>query len=188
MRPRAILAIAIALAACTEPAAVRATPTPSYTYDLSTPVPTGSRVPADFTATRADLVDANCGSTAIVRGGIPDTLMDFTGYNAPTDIPYAVAHPAIAAGFIFGHPLHVRAPGAASTNKILWVVATRRTGDLVVDGTPLGRTAPTVHYAFPANSGPGEIYPSGVDVPEPGCWSFTLRWAGQTASIELLYR
>ena len=59
---------------------------------------------------------------------------------------------------------------------------------LAIDGVPLGKTGPVVHYSFPANSSPGEIYPSGVDVPEAGCWAFTLRFAGQTAQIELAYR
>lgn len=45
-----------------------------------------------------------------------------------------------------------------------------------------------VHYSFPADSAPGEIYPSVVDVPEAGCWDFTLRFSGQTARIELAYR
>jgi len=45
-----------------------------------------------------------------------------------------------------------------------------------------------VHHSFPANSGPGEIYPSVVDVPEAGCWAFTLRFAGLTAEVELAYR
>jgi hypothetical protein len=141
-----------------------------------------------FAPVTAPAVDANCGATAVVQGDIPDTLVTWAGHNAPTGLPYAVARPAIAAAFLFGYPLHVRAAGASATNKILWVVGTARTGDLAIEGTPLGRSAPVVRYSFPPNSGPGEIYPSGVDVPEPGCWSFTLRWAGQTASIDLLYR
>ena len=78
--------------------------------------------------------------------------------------------------------------GIGYSNKILWVVGVQRTGDLEIDGVPLGKTGPVVHYSFPANSSPGEIYPSGVDVPEAGCWAFTLRFAGQTAQIELAYR
>ena len=78
--------------------------------------------------------------------------------------------------------------GIGYSNKILWVVGVQRTGDLAIDGVPLGKTGPVVHYSFPANSSPGEIYPSGVDVPEAGCWAFTLRFAGQTAQIELAYR
>lgn len=124
----------------------------------------------------------------MLTGGVPDTLMKSTGDNAPSGVPYAVARPATAAGFIFGYPLHVPSAGIGYSNKILWVVGVQRTGDLVIDGVPLGKSAPAVHYSFPANSSPGEIYPSGVDVPEPGCWTFTLRFAGQTAQIDLAYR
>jgi hypothetical protein len=139
-------------------------------------------------AADAVAVEGGCGQTTVVKGSGSANLETWTGNNAPTDVPYAVAHPATAAGFIFGYPLHTASSGIAYGNKILWVVGTARTGDLVVEGVPLGKTAPVVRYSFPANSGPGEIYPSGVDVPEPGCWSFTLRWAGQVAQIELLYR
>jgi hypothetical protein len=51
------------------------------------------------------------------------------------------------------------------------------------DGAPLHvtghlQTGPsqTMSAAFPADSSPGEIYPSDMTVPESGCWSFTLRW------------
>jgi hypothetical protein len=40
----------------------------------------------------------------------------------------------------------------------------------------------------PANSSPGEIYPTVVDVPAPGCWHFDLHWADHDASVELEYR
>jgi len=40
----------------------------------------------------------------------------------------------------------------------------------------------------PANSGPGEIYPSIVDVPQPGCWRFDLSWSGHRATVYLEYQ
>jgi hypothetical protein len=176
---KALLALAVLVQSCTPaaspPAAASPTVTESVPATAAAFVPTAAATPTD----------GGCGSTTVVTGGIPDTLARWAGDNAPNGVPYAVAHPATAAGFIFGYPL--RTP-AGNGNKILWVVGTRRTGDLVIDGVPLGKSAPAVHYAFPANSGPGEIYPSGVDVPEPGCWAFTLRFAGQTTQIELAYR
>ena len=39
----------------------------------------------------------------------------------------------------------------------------------------------------PANSGPGEIYPDGLDVPTAGCWRFDLRWANGRATVDLEY-
>jgi hypothetical protein len=184
MRGLLVLIFVAALEACTAAPAIAPPPTRTASTDPS--IPFASVV---FTPTAdAKQFEGGCGSTTVMSGGVSDTLRKWAGYNAPSGVPYAIAHPATAAGFIFGYPLHTPSAGIGYTNKILWVVGTPRTGELVVEGAPLGKTAPTVRYSFPANSGPGEIYPSGVDVPEPGCWSFTLRWAGQTAAIELLYR
>jgi hypothetical protein len=182
---RLLVALAFVAQACAPAPSLPATATPTAAPASAVESPTATL----FMPTgAAKLTEGGCGSTAVLTGGIPDTLARSAGDNAPNGVPYAVAHPATAAGFIFGYPLHTPSAGIGYGNKILWVVGVRRTGDLVIDGVPLGKTAPPVHYSFPANSGPGEIYPSGVDVPEPGCWAFTLRFAGQTALIELAYR
>jgi hypothetical protein len=175
---RLLVALALAAQACTAATPVASTPVPTATEAVAI---TAAAFAPTATATATD---GGCGSTTVFIGGIPATLNRAAGDNAPSGVPYAVAHPASAAGFIFGYPLHTPSSG----NKILWVVGARRTGDLVIDGVPLGKSAPAVHYSFPANSGPGEIYPSGVDVPQPGCWAFTLRFAGQVTQIELAYR
>jgi hypothetical protein len=185
----ALLAAIAMLAAQACAAATPLPPTASPTRQPESVANTAA--PALFAPTAAAKpMGGGCGSTTVLTGGIPDTLIKSTGDNAPSGVPYAVARPATAAGFIFGYPLHVPSgeKGIGSSNKILWVVGLQRTGDLVIDGVPLGKSAPAVHYSFPPNSSPGEIYPSGVDVPEPGCWVFTLRFAGQTAQIELEYR
>jgi hypothetical protein len=149
--------------------------------------PAPSLIPRTFAPTAdAKIVPGGCGQTSVFEGGVPQALVEATGSNAP-NVPYALAHPGIAAGFLFGYPLRVVPPGTNS-NKILWVVGTTRTGDLTIDGHPLGASTPTVRYTQPPNSGPGEIYPSGVEVPVAGCWQFTLRWSGQVAEIELDYR
>ena len=49
------------------------------------------------------------------------------------------------------------------------------------------RGSAVTHYVKSADSSPGEIYPSIVDVPSPGCWHFTLSWAGHHDEIDLLY-
>jgi hypothetical protein len=136
------------------------------------------------TGASAKPMAGGCGQTAVVDGDLTQSLIDATGNNAPKT-PYAIAHPPTAAAFLFGYPL---TSGPSAQNKILWVVGTMRTGDLVVDGHPLGAPAPTVRATLKPNSNPGEIYPSGIDVPTPGCWQFTLRWADQIAEIELEYR
>ena len=175
---RLLVAAALVLDACTPTTPLLPSPPMSTAAEATLPAATFAPT-ATATAT-----DGGCGSTTVYIGGVPDSLKRAAGDNAPTGTPYAVAHPGTAAGFIFGYPLRTPSVG----NKILWVVGVRRTGDLLVDGVPVGKTGPAVHYSFPANSGPGEIYPSGVDVPEPGCWAFTLRFAGQVAQIELAYR
>src|SRR5438105_15763542 len=140
--------------------------------------------------TRADTLTAGaagCGSTAVLRGGDSDWLETAGGHNNPTSVRYVIGHPALVAGFLFSDPPRAGHPENPS-NKVLWVVRTPRDGSpLTIDGHPLGATEPRVHLAQPANSGPGEIYPSIVDVPTAGCWQFDLRWAHSDAQVELNY-
>lgn len=138
-------------------------------------------------AADAKPLTGGCGQTTVLQGGLSQPLIDATGNNTPPT-PYAIAYPATAAAFLFGYPLTVPLPGEPPRNKILWVVGTARTGDLLVEGRPLGAVSPTVSYALTPSAFPGEIYPSGIEVPAPGCWQFTLRWADQVAVIELEYR
>jgi hypothetical protein len=104
-------------------------------------------------------------------------------------VPYVVATPAQAAGFLFGYPLRAGAAVENPNNKILWVVGQPRNGsDLAIAGHPVGAANPSITQAQPADSGPGEIYPTIVNVPVAGCWHFDLSWSGHKASVELLYR
>lgn len=128
-----------------------------------------------------------CGQTQAYQGPVPAWLDLATGHNVPRGLPYVIGIPDAAAGFIFGYPLRAGHPQNPS-NKILWAVRTPRQGStLEIEGHPLGAQQPTVHESQPANSGPGEIYPDGVDVPSPGCWHFTLRWATGHADVDLNY-
>lgn len=106
----------------------------------------------------------------------------------PKGLPYAVADQGDAIAFIFGYPLRAGNP-TNPNNKILWVVRSPRNGsDLVIRARPLHATGPVVTVRQAANSGPGEIYPSDVNVPVRGCWHLTLRWNGRADSIDLAYR
>ena len=184
---RALLAaIAILLVqACTAPTSLPATSSPIRQAEI----PVATAAPALFAPTAAAKpTDGGCGNTTVLTGGIPDTLKRSTGDNAPSGVPYAVARPATAAGFIFGYPLHMPSAGIGYSNKILWVVGKPREGaELRIIGHPLEASTPEVQTSAPAGSSPGEIYPSIVDVPRPGCWRFDLYWAGHTAAAELLY-
>jgi hypothetical protein len=128
-----------------------------------------------------------CGTTTIARGAIPEWLDAAGAHNNPSFLRYVVAHPALAAGFLFADPLRAGHPGSPA-NKILWVVRTARNGTpLVIDGHPLNATSPRVHTTQEANSSPGETYPTIVDVPTAGCWQFDLHWANSRAEVELNY-
>ena len=91
------------------------------------------------------------------------------------------------AGFLFGYPLMAGNPQPYS-DKILWVVAAPRGGlPLRLTGHPVGAVAPVVSSSWPADSMPGEIYPSEIVVPSPGCWQFTLSWNGHRDTVDLWY-
>ena len=171
-RPLFLIWLAMLLAACSAAPA--------------SPSPTGSphaNVPAGAT-----VVAGGCGSTTIVKGKVPAWLDEAGAHNNPDSLPYVLATPQQAAGFIFGYPLRSGHPENPS-NKILWVVGWPRNGSsLEITGHPLGAAAPIVTVDRAADSSPGEIYPSIVDVPQPGCWHFDLAWAGHKASVELLYQ
>jgi hypothetical protein len=124
-----------------------------------------------------------CGATPLLLGSAPR-------WASPADPPpirYALAQRGQAAGFLFGFPLMAGNPGPYP-DKILWVVASPRDGmPLVLTGHPLHAARPVVSSAWPADSSPGEIYPSDIEVPAPGCWQFTLSWNGHTDTIDLWY-
>jgi len=167
--------VSLALMSCSAAGAARP---PLTSPSAATPSPS---------ATASAVAHAGgCGPTAVVQGAIPQWLDDAGGHNNPLGVPYAIAHPPLAAGFLFGDPLRAGHPENPA-NKILWVVRTPRTGPLTIDGHPLGAATPMIHEILPDNSGPGEIYPSYVDVPAAGCWQLDLRWANSRAQVELGY-
>lgn len=100
---------------------------------------------------------------------------------------YAVSAGGDVVGVLFAHPLRAGRPENPA-NKILWIVRQPRRGQpLQIRAQPIGFSARSVTTSWPADSSPGEIYPSTDDVPVPGCWRFTLRWAGHTDVIALRY-
>ena len=130
----------------------------------------------------------SCGSTPILKGSTPAWLDDAGAHNNPDVLPYVIASPPQAAGFLFAQPLRAGHPENPA-NKILWVVRQPRNGkSLEITGHPVDATSPSIDELESPNSGPGQIYPSIVDVPQSGCWHFDLFWAGNKASVDLLYR
>jgi hypothetical protein len=157
-----------------------------------TPVVAGcsSSHPASNAASATHAAAGGCGATAVRRGTPPGWTAPAwaASSGAPTGLPYAVAAQGHAIAFIFGYPLRAGDPTNPS-NKILWVVRSPRDGsDLVIHARPLHAGTPVITIRQAANSGPGEIYPSDVNVPAAGCWQMTLRWNGHADSIDLAYR
>jgi hypothetical protein len=98
---------------------------------------------------------------------------------------FVTADEGNAVGFLFADPLRAAPRDDGKNNKVLWVVREPRNGsDLTLEGTMNGEV---VRSTETANSGPGEIYPSIVDAPKPGCWHFTLRWGDNEANLDLLF-
>ena len=132
----------------------------------------------------AHQVGGGCGTTPLYTGASEAWTSSAQG---PTDLVQATGHDGNAVAFLFAHPLRAGEPENPA-NKILWVVKEPRgVSDLVITAHPLDAAAPTVHQSEAADSSPGEIYPSIVNVPEPGCWAFTLEWNGNKDTIELPY-
>ena len=129
---------------------------------------------------------AACAPTAIRRGAPPKwTAAAWSDSSAGFKLPYALASNAAAAAFFFAPTLRAGHP-TNPTNKVLWIVRHPR------DGQPLrilarSSTSPTrtVRMSFPADSSPGQIYPSYVDLPTPGCWQLTLRWDTHVARLAI---
>ena len=126
-------------------------------------------------------IDPWCGATTVTRAAAPTWAA-----GSPGGVYVLSAHGDVA-GFLFARPLVAPARPNGPNNKILWIVRLAREGQpLSLDGHPLSG-AGAVSMSEPADSSPGEIYPSIVDVPTPGCWHFVLRWGGHTDEIDLLY-
>jgi hypothetical protein len=97
-------------------------------------------------------------------------------------LPYALASGDSAAAFLW---VRLRAGAPINpANKVLWVVRYPRHGHplriLARDGA-----TPALHTrsSWPADASPGEIYPSYLNLPKPGCWQLTLRWGSHTARL-----
>jgi hypothetical protein len=134
---------------------------------------------------------ASCRATPIRRGGMPKWTAPAFADSSPqlaATIPYVVSTNSSVVAVLFGHPLRAGSPTNRG-NKILWIVRYPRQGrPLHIRAVPLTGSAHAVSTLTPADSSPGEIYPSLDNVPAAGCWIFTLRWNGNADAIALRYR
>src|SRR4051794_12870223 len=76
-------------------------------------------------------------------------------------------------------------------NKILWEL--HRPGhaadaaDLLITAS-LNNSKIVVRRRVEGHVTPGPSRPSIIDVPEPGCWTFSLTWAGERDTVSVRYR
>jgi hypothetical protein len=130
-----------------------------------------------------------CIPTPIHHGAPPTwTAAAWSDSSPGFTVPYALASRNAAAAFLFSGALRAGHP-TNPANKVLWVVRFPR------DGHPLEITArlstdpsQVVRISRPADSSPGEIYPSYVDLPTAGCWRLELAWDTHRASVEVQVR
>ena len=187
--PRAFAAALAALAAAAVAAGCSGS-SGSSGPDAGSPRPSvqaGGTEPAHGQQSQLELTAHSCGSTQLLKGPAPAWIGRATDANTPASQPFAVSDQGNAAGFLFGYPL--TAPSRPNmNNKILWVVRTPRDGQaLIITVRHMGASRGVVRVQLPADSGPGEIYPSIIDVPAPGCWHFTLQWRHASATVDLQY-
>ena len=178
----AIAACAVLATACTAGQTPPSSGTGTQAQRNTSPAAAGrpaSPPPVQGAAT----ANGGCGATPLLLGSAPG----WASAADPPPIRYALGKRAQAAGFLFGYPLMAGNPEPYS-DKILWVVASPRDGmPLQLAGHPLHAARPVVSSTWPADSSPGAIYPSEIEVPAPGCWQFTLSWNGHTDTIDLWY-
>ena len=136
------------------------------------------------TAKQARIVPGGCGETRLRHGLPPQWAMPaFAGSSSAIGTFAVGVHRKALAYFAHlraGHPTN-------PANKILWIVHPPRGLDLVIRAHPLAAAHPLITVRRPADSSPGPIYPSYVDVPRAGCWAITLRWSGDIDSFDLAY-
>jgi hypothetical protein len=132
------------------------------------------------TAADTRSAETACGS-AVRTGPLPTWARGgFSGDGA--GVPHVLGRQGDILAVLFGGTLS-SPPAPDRSNKILWVSRLPATsGDSLEITAQLDGTTETATQTIPG--GPG---PSGVDLPRPGCWHFTLVWAGHTDTMDLTY-
>src|SRR5260370_25764744 len=147
--------------------------------------PFGTSSPTSTPSPAPTVAAGGCGSTPILEGDVPAWIANV---GVKDRAQYVLASPPTAAGVLFVQPLKSGHPTNPS-NTILWVVKLPRdTSALAIPGHPVAAATPIVTQTQPADSGPGEIYPTIIDVPHSGCWRFDLALAGHKTPVGLLFQ
>ena len=89
-------------------------------------------------------------------------------------------------GAVFA-PRLVSPPSRQYANKILWTSEqTEGSADLLISASLNGSTL-HVERRVEGNMTPGSSRPSIIDVPEAGCWTFSLRWGETSDAVAVRY-
>ena len=149
------------------------------------PVACGGSQPAHTQSTLSS-ADAPCVPATIHRGPMPAwTAAAWSDSSPGFTVPYALASNGGAGAFFFAPRLRAGHP-TNPANKVLWIVRFPRDGHpLTITAYLSGHPSEHVQSSWPADSEPGEIYPSYVDLPKPGCWRLSLAWGPHRASIDV---
>ena len=83
-------------------------------------------------------------------------------------------------GAVFGRPL-MAPPAGDHANKILWVAKRAGAADLVVSASLNGTD---LRVQRRVEGGPG---PSIINMPEAGCWTFSLTWDDNRDAVAVRY-
>lgn len=173
------VAVAIAATLCVISAGCEKAPPPSNARPNSTATPFGA---APSTSAKAGV--GGCGRVFPPNAKMPSWTATA---GPPTGLPWVMSASGNMVGILFGQPLRVAPRDDGISNKILWISRSPREGQtLQIAGQRLsdGKTA---NATEPADSSPGEIYPSIVDMPGQGCWRLDLTWGPNTAIVYLYY-
>ena len=183
MRRLVVGLLGLALTACAS--LPTTSPTPAIT-----PVPAATLTPATSFASASAIatgspapVAGGCGTTQVFAGPGPDAAIGLT------DNPWALATPAsagIVAYFWYPPPDLIFAHGPNDGTKVLWVSHTEQAAHLTVAAHPLNASSPVVRFDFPAADSPAGNYPSGIDLPSPGCWQLDLTLGSAQATLDVV--
>jgi hypothetical protein len=105
------------------------------------------------------------------------------------DNPWAPATPAdagIVAYFWHPPPDLLFAHEADTGTKVLWISHREQAERLIIEAHPLDASSPVVRFDFPAASSPSGNYPSGIDLPSPGCWRLELTLGTARATMDVM--
>jgi hypothetical protein len=136
-------------------------------------------------STGATVAAAACVPAPVHTGAPPGwTAAAWADSSPGFRIPYSLASGGAAAAFWFAPRLRAGHPDNPA-NKVLWIVRFPRNGHPLEITARRAGNARVVRLSEPADSSPGEIYPSYVDLPTPGCWRLQLAWGAHRATINV---